>query len=131
MTYSCLSEKVKFPTREHRRFLNVHGAAGVRGSEALGFPQHNLRSVVGKKKCFADVVLLETFPSRADEAAFCYEAGSCSKPGTVAVAHVLQPHVKLRQATVNRPTMSEGNVLQPFWTSLRPRAMSSDERVIA
>ena len=74
VTYTCLSEKVKFPKREHRRFQNVHGAAGVLGSEALGFPQHNLHSAVGKKHCFTDVFLLETFPSRADEAAFCYEA---------------------------------------------------------
>ena len=54
----------------------------------------------------------------------------CSKSGTVAVADILQPHVKLRQATVNRPTMSEGNVLQLFWTSLRARCMSSDETVL-
>ena len=78
VTYSCLSEKVKFPAREYRRFLNVHGAAGVLSSEALGFPQHNLHSAVGKKHCFTDVFLLETFPSRAGEAAFSYEAGSCS-----------------------------------------------------
>ena len=74
VTYTCLSEKVKFPKREHRRFQNVHGAAGVLGSEALGFPQHNLHSAVGKKNCFTHVFLLQTFPSRADEAAFCYEA---------------------------------------------------------
>ena len=43
---------------------------------------------------------------------------------------ILQPHVKLREATVNRPTMSEGNVLQLFWTSLRARCMSSDETVL-
>ena len=78
VTYSCLSENVKFPLRKYRRFLNVHGAAGVLSSEALGFPQHNLHSAVGKKHCFTDVFLLETFPSRAGEAAFCYDAGSCS-----------------------------------------------------
>ena len=74
VTYTCLSEKVKFPKREHRRFQNVHGAAGVLGSEALGFPQHNLNSAVGKKNCFTHVFLLQRFPSRADEAALCYEA---------------------------------------------------------
>ena len=74
MTYSCLSDKVKFRAREYRRFLNVHGAAGVLGSEVSGFPQHNLNSAVGKKNCFTHVFLLQTFPSRADEAALCYEA---------------------------------------------------------
>ena len=43
---------------------------------------------------------------------------------------ILQPHVKLREATVNPPTMSEGNVFQLFWTSLGARCMSSDETVL-
>ena len=52
----------------------MHGAAGVVGSEASGLPENNLHSAVGNKNCFANVFLLITFPSRADEAAFCYEA---------------------------------------------------------
>ena len=66
--------KFKFPKRQQRCFQNVHGAAGVMGSEASGFPQNNLHSAVGNKNCFANVFLLITFPSRAGEAAFCYEA---------------------------------------------------------
>ena len=49
VTYTCLSEKVQFPKREHRRFQNVHGAAGVMGSEASGFPENNVHSAVGNK----------------------------------------------------------------------------------
>ena len=74
VTYTCLSEKFKFPKRQQRCFQNVHGAAGVMGSEASGFPENNLHSAVGNKNCFANVFLLITFPSRAGEAAFCYEA---------------------------------------------------------
>ena len=43
------------------------------GSEATGFPENKLHAAVGNKKCFANVFLLITFPSRAGEAAFCYE----------------------------------------------------------
>ena len=74
VTHTCLSEKFKFPKREQRGFQNVHAAAGVLGSEALGFPQNHLHSAVGNKNCFANVFLLITFPSRAGEAAFCYQA---------------------------------------------------------
>ena len=74
VTHTCLSEKFKFPKREQRGFQNVHAAAGVLGSEALGFPQNHLHSAVGNKNCFANVFLLITFPSRAGEGAFCYEA---------------------------------------------------------
>ena len=74
VSYTCLSEKIKFPKRQQRCFHNVHGAAGVMGSEASGFPENNLHSAVGNKNCFANVFLLITFPSRAGEAAFCYEA---------------------------------------------------------
>ena len=73
VSYTCLSEKITLPKRQQRCFHNVHGAGGVMGSEATGFPENNLHAAVGNKKCFANVFLLITFPSRAGEAAFCYE----------------------------------------------------------
>ena len=118
VSYTCLSEKIKFPKRQQRCFHNVHGAGGVMGSEATGFPENNLHAAVGNKKCFANAFLHITV-RHVQVKLHSATRRLCYKLRTRAVAEMHRPHLKLQQATVNQRAMSEDKVLLPFRTAFR------------